>query len=106
MAAIGLGGMLLPALIAPRRSLITVGDLLLWACRRRGNRPPAAVRRPGGPTAVFTYNDEYGALLYRALGDLGAVMPDDVALVGAGNLPIATFLRLSPSDLNRDRWVK
>jgi len=53
----------------------------------------AAVRQPGGPTAVFTYNDEYGALLHRALGDQGAVMPGDVALVGADNLPIATFLR-------------
>ena len=53
----------------------------------------SAVRRPGGPTAVFTYNDEYGALLHRALGDQGAVMPDEIALVGADNLPIATFLR-------------
>jgi DNA-binding LacI/PurR family transcriptional regulator len=53
----------------------------------------ATIRRPGGPTAVFTYNDEYGALLHRALDDLGAAMPDDVALVGSDNLPIATFLR-------------
>ncbi|MFJ6837852.1 LacI family DNA-binding transcriptional regulator [Streptomyces sp. NPDC091209] len=59
----------------------------------------AAVRRPGGPTAVFTYNDEYGALLHRALDDMGAAMPDDVALVGADNLPIATFLRPALSSI-------
>ncbi|MFJ6852453.1 LacI family DNA-binding transcriptional regulator [Streptomyces sp. NPDC091271] len=62
----------------------------------------AAVRRPGGPTAVFTYNDEYGALLHRALGDQGTTMPDDIALVGADNLPIATYLRPALSSVALD----
>jgi DNA-binding LacI/PurR family transcriptional regulator len=77
-------------------------EIIMEATQESAAAVAAAVRRPGGPTAVFTYNDEYGALLHRALDDLGAVMPDDVALVGADNLPIATFLRpaLSSLELN------
>jgi DNA-binding LacI/PurR family transcriptional regulator len=62
----------------------------------------ATMRRPGGPTAVFTYNDEHGALLHRALDDRGVVMPDEIALVGADDLPIATFLRPSLSSIALD----
>ncbi|MFF3409623.1 LacI family DNA-binding transcriptional regulator [Streptomyces sp. NPDC002742] len=74
-------------------------EIIMEATHDSAAAAAAAVRRPGGPTAVFTYNDEYGALLHRALDDLGAVMPDDVALVGADNLPIATFLRPALSSL-------
>ena len=74
-------------------------ELVMEATQESAAAVAAAVRRRGGPTAVFTYNDEYGALLHRALDDLGAVMPDDVALVGADNLPIATFLRPALSSL-------
>jgi DNA-binding LacI/PurR family transcriptional regulator len=49
--------------------------------------------RPGGPTAVFTYNDEYGALFHSVLSDRGISFPDDIALVGADDLPVATYLR-------------
>jgi DNA-binding LacI/PurR family transcriptional regulator len=68
-------------------------EIAMAATEESAAAAAAAVRRPGGPTAVFTYNDEYGALLHRALGDLGATMPDDVALVGADDLTIATFVR-------------
>jgi DNA-binding LacI/PurR family transcriptional regulator len=74
-------------------------EIIMEATQESAAAVAAAVRRPGGPTAVFTYNDEYGALLHRALDDQGAVMPDDVALVGADNLPIATFLRPALSSL-------
>lgn len=74
-------------------------EIIMEATQESAAAVAAAVRRPGGPTAVFTYNDEFGALLHRALGDLGAVMPDDIALVGADNLPIARFLRPALSSL-------
>lgn len=45
------------------------------------------------PTAVFTYNDEYGMLLMRALQDADLSIPDDIALVGCDNLPLCELLR-------------
>jgi DNA-binding LacI/PurR family transcriptional regulator len=42
---------------------------------------------------VFTFNDEYGALLMGALHDVGLSVPEDVALVGCDNLPICEVLR-------------
>ena len=45
------------------------------------------------PTGVFTYNDEYGMLLMRALQDAGLTIPDDIALVGCDDLPLCELLR-------------
>jgi DNA-binding LacI/PurR family transcriptional regulator len=45
---------------------------------------------PGG---VFAYNDEYAMLLMRYLQDAGLRIPDDVAVVGADDLPLCTQLR-------------
>jgi DNA-binding LacI/PurR family transcriptional regulator len=45
------------------------------------------------PRAVFTYNDEYAMLLLRALQDAGIRIPDQVALVGADDLPLCRLLR-------------
>ena len=45
------------------------------------------------PTAVFTYNDDYGTLLMRALQDAGFRIPDQIALVGCDDLPICDLLR-------------
>jgi DNA-binding LacI/PurR family transcriptional regulator len=54
------------------------------------------------PRAVFTYNDEYGMLLMRALQDAGLRVPEDVALVGADDLPICTLLRPRLSSIALD----
>ena len=56
---------------------------------------PVAARWARGPrpSAVFTYNDEYGMLLMRALLDAGVRVPADVALVGADDLPLCDLLR-------------
>lgn len=45
------------------------------------------------PSAVFAYNDEYGMLLMRALLDAGLRVPEDVAVVGADDLPLCDLLR-------------
>lgn len=45
------------------------------------------------PTAVFTYNDEYGLLLMSALQDIGLNIPEDIALIGCDNLPLGEMLR-------------
>jgi DNA-binding LacI/PurR family transcriptional regulator len=47
-------------------------------------------QRPG---AVFAYNDDYAMLLMRALLDAGLRVPDDVAVVGADDLPFCDLLR-------------
>ncbi len=45
------------------------------------------------PEGIFAYNDEYAMLLISALQDAGVRVPDDVAVVGADDLPIATLMR-------------
>jgi len=50
-------------------------------------------RRGQRPTAVFTYNDEYGLLLLRALQDAGLNVPGDVALIGCDNLSLGEWVQ-------------
>lgn len=45
------------------------------------------------PTGVFAYNDEYALLLMGAALDAGMAIPDDMAIVGADDLPFCTQLR-------------
>ncbi len=42
---------------------------------------------------VFAYNDEYAMLLMSTLADAGIRVPDDIAIVGADDLPLARLLR-------------
>jgi len=60
------------------------------------------------PRAVFTYNDEYGGLLMRALQDAGLRVPEDVALLGCDNLPLCDMLKpgLSSIDLGSSQSAK
>jgi len=45
------------------------------------------------PDGVFAYNDEYGMLLLRAALDAGLRVPEDVAVVGADDLPLCDLVR-------------
>ena len=45
------------------------------------------------PSALFTYNDEFGMLLMRVLEDKGFSIPNDIALVGCDNLQLCTLLK-------------
>jgi DNA-binding LacI/PurR family transcriptional regulator len=58
--------------------------------------------QPSRPQAVFTYNDEFGMLLMRALQDAGLRVPHDVAMVGADDLPLCTLLRPRLSSVHMD----
>jgi DNA-binding LacI/PurR family transcriptional regulator len=64
--------------------------------------------RGGRPTAVFTFNDEYGALLMGALQDAGLSIPGDIALVGCDDLPICEVLRprLTSTDMFEESSVR
>ncbi|MER7492054.1 LacI family DNA-binding transcriptional regulator [Streptomyces pharetrae] len=53
----------------------------------------AARWRDLGLDGVFTYNDEYAALLLRALQDEGVAVPGDTALIGADDLMVGRLLR-------------
>jgi DNA-binding LacI/PurR family transcriptional regulator len=49
---------------------------------------------PGlGLDAVFAYDDEYAMLLAASLQDAGVRIPEDVALVGGGDLMLCRLLR-------------
>ena len=52
------------------------------------------------PTAVFTYNDDYGLMLMGALEDVGLKIPDDIALVGCDDLPLCEMVRPRLSSVN------
>jgi DNA-binding LacI/PurR family transcriptional regulator len=54
------------------------------------------------PSAIFTYNDEYGMLLQRALLDAGFALPRDIAMVGADNLPVCALLRPRLTSVDKD----
>ncbi|NUR91776.1 MAG: LacI family DNA-binding transcriptional regulator [Nonomuraea sp.] len=51
------------------------------------------VRAGDLPDGIFAYNDEYAMLLISALQDAGLRVPEDVAVVGADDLPICTLMR-------------
>ncbi|MFI6505272.1 LacI family DNA-binding transcriptional regulator [Nonomuraea typhae] len=45
------------------------------------------------PDGIFAYNDEYALLLMSALQDAGIRVPEDVAIVGADDLLLASLVR-------------
>ena len=47
---------------------------------------------PDRPTGVYAFSDEYAVVLLGALTRLGIRVPQEVALVGTDNLPIAEFV--------------
>lgn len=50
------------------------------------------VRRPDRPDAVVAGNDYFTLGLYRALGERGLRVPEDMAVVGYGDHPYAAYL--------------
>ena len=54
----------------------------------------AALAATPRPDAIFAYNDLVAIRCFRALRDLGARAPDDVALVGFDDILIAEFFEV------------
>ena len=52
------------------------------------------------PSAVFTYNDDYGLLLMSALQNQGLSIPQDIALVGCDDLALCEMVRPRLSSVN------
>lgn len=54
------------------------------------------------PDAILAYNDDYALLALRALVDAGIRVPDDVAVIGCDNLPVAELFnpRLTTVDID------
>lgn len=44
------------------------------------------------PDAIYAYNDEFAIMLIQALQQGGLQVPDDIAVVGSGDLPLAAML--------------
>ena len=63
---------------------------------------------PGQPTAVFSYNDEYGALLLTALQREGVSIPEEISVIGCDNLPICDILtpRLTSVSMGSDSSIE
>ncbi|MFI6394703.1 LacI family DNA-binding transcriptional regulator [Nonomuraea sp. NPDC050547] len=53
----------------------------------------AVATRHDLPDGIFAYNDEYALLLMSALQDAGVRVPEDVAIVGADDLLLASLVR-------------
>ena len=62
----------------------------------------AALAEPSPPDAILAYNDDYALLALRALLDAGARVPDDIAVIGCDNLPVAELFtpRLTTIDVD------
>lgn len=54
------------------------------------------------PDALLAYNDDYALLALRALVDAGVRVPDDIAVIGCDNLPVAELFtpRLTTVDVD------
>lgn len=65
----------------------------------------AIARRPDLPQGIFAYNDEYAMLLISALQDAGVRVPEDVAVVGADDLPLARLMRPRLTTVHLDTSV-
>lgn len=57
-------------------------------------------KRGPRPSAVFTYNDDYGLMLMSALQDEGLEIPKDIALVGCDDLPLCEMVRPRLTSVN------
>jgi len=105
-------------LAALRRAGAAPPPAMWWeagsATIRVGRRPTPladAFRRPGGPTAVFVWNDHGAIALIDACEAAGIAVPDDLSVVGFDDIAIAGLHRISlttiaqPFDVQAERAV-
>jgi DNA-binding LacI/PurR family transcriptional regulator len=58
--------------------------------------------RRGRPDSVFAYNDEHACVVERLLLDADVSVPDEVAIIGCDNLPMAELMRPALTSLQFD----
>ncbi|WP_436772375.1 LacI family DNA-binding transcriptional regulator [Yinghuangia sp. YIM S09857] len=63
---------------------------------------------PDRPTALFAYNDEFAALMLRALREAGLTVPDDMAVMGVDDTPLCELVtpRLSTVALHTTSFAE
>jgi DNA-binding LacI/PurR family transcriptional regulator len=61
-----------------------------------------ALAGPNRPDAILAYNDDFALLALRALLDAGIRVPEDIAVIGCDNLPVAELFtpRLTTVDVD------
>lgn len=61
----------------------------------------ALLKRKPRPTAVVAVNDDFAHLIYQAARELRLRIPEDLSVIGFGNLPISRLLEPSLSTLDQ-----
>lgn len=77
---------LLSARLSVESNLITAAEG--WD-RDSGYRTCKSLLKSGSPTAIITANDQLALGVYRALKELGCRIPEDISVVGFGDLDVA-----------------
>jgi LacI family transcriptional regulator len=76
--------------IKASKSLIASGASEAWGGYEAAH---VLLRKPHRPTAIFAYNDRMAMGVYRAAGELGLRIPEDLSVIGFDNQdPIAASL--------------
>jgi LacI family transcriptional regulator len=83
-----------------------VDELSLRACSTNGGGSEAATRLLANqkrPDGIFCFNDPVALGAMRAILDAGLRIPEDIAIVGCGNLPYSDFLRVPLTSIDQGR---
>lgn len=64
----------------------------------------ALLKSPDRPTAVFAGSDRLARGFYRAAGELGLRIPQDVSVVGFADLPLATLMQPELTTLRQEPY--
>ena len=70
-------------------------DLLGHSAMRR------LLERPQHPDAVFCYSDLLAVGAVRAAREMGRRVPEDIAVIGCGNLPLSAYLEVPLSSIDQ-----
>lgn len=88
---------------------IVADPALTVACDLHSGRPDLLgynamrqlLERPEHPDAVFCYSDLLAVGAIRAAREMGRRVPEDIAVIGCGNLPISAYLEVPLSSIDQ-----
>ena len=88
--------------IAPDPALTTSCDLHSGRADLLGHDAMRRLlERPEHPDAVFCYSDLLAVGAIRAARQMGRRVPEDIAIIGCGNLPISAYLEVPLSSIDQ-----